>query len=178
MFSDRVLVVLVHLRTRLPLAVLCGGYRGLANEFSEQVGAPPKKPKEDAPLGDQYAWREHRRRQSSARIRAEHANAEHRQWRPPRALPGHAPGHRRPALRPSRPAAHPPRTEHRTRARQPTVPAVDVAVTALRFVLVGASVHAGGLVAVRAPANELVLGAAPPERAGNEAGNEAEPVVL
>ncbi|WP_215448743.1 hypothetical protein [Streptomyces sp. ATCC 21386] len=25
------------------------GYRGLANEFSEQVRAPPKKPKEDAP---------------------------------------------------------------------------------------------------------------------------------
>ncbi|MFJ2897338.1 hypothetical protein ACIO87_20935 [Streptomyces sp. NPDC087218] len=75
--------------------------------------------------------------------------------------------------------------------------------SALRFVLVGASVHAGGLAAVMALANELVLGAAPPERAGfaaagvlslvllrsaagtrrperagNEAGNEAEPVVL
>ncbi|MGW2190595.1 hypothetical protein ACWC0D_32790, partial [Streptomyces sp. NPDC001719] len=53
----------------------------LANEFPEQVSAPPKKPKEDAPLGDRYAWREQRRRQSSARICVEHANAEHRQWR-------------------------------------------------------------------------------------------------
>ena len=57
------------------------GYRGLANEFPEQVSAPPKKPKEDAPLGDQYAWREQRRRQSSARICVEHTNAEHKQWR-------------------------------------------------------------------------------------------------
>ncbi|MDT0456441.1 transposase family protein [Streptomyces sp. DSM 41527] len=58
------------------------GYRGLANEFPDQVSAPPKKPKDDAPLGDQYAWREQRRRQSSARICVEHANAEHKQWRP------------------------------------------------------------------------------------------------
>ncbi|WP_432044170.1 transposase family protein [Streptomyces cadmiisoli] len=58
------------------------GYPGLANEFPDQVSAPPKKPKEDASLGDQYAWREQRRRQSSARICVEHANAEHRQWRP------------------------------------------------------------------------------------------------
>ncbi|MFF3392719.1 hypothetical protein ACFYW1_17550 [Streptomyces sp. NPDC002669] len=46
---------------------------------------------------------------------------------------------------------------------------MDVAVTALRFLLVGAPVHAGGLVAVMALANELVLGAAPPERAGSAA---------
>ncbi|MEU0966381.1 transposase family protein [Streptomyces sp. NPDC005917] len=58
------------------------GYRGLANEFPEQVSAPPKKPKEDAPLGDQYGWREQRRRQSSARICVEDAVAEHKQWRP------------------------------------------------------------------------------------------------
>jgi hypothetical protein len=58
------------------------GYRGLANEFPDQVSAPPKKPKDDAPLGEQYAWREMRRRQSSARICVEHANAELRQWRP------------------------------------------------------------------------------------------------
>ncbi|MEU3771870.1 transposase family protein [Streptomyces sp. NPDC032472] len=58
------------------------GYRGLANEFPDQVSAPPKKPKEDAPLGEQYAWREQRRRQSSERICVEHANAEHKQWRP------------------------------------------------------------------------------------------------
>ncbi len=55
------------------------GYRGLANEFPGQISAPPKG---DASLGDQYAWREQRRRQSSARICVEHANAEHRQWRP------------------------------------------------------------------------------------------------
>ncbi|MFJ9690665.1 transposase [Kitasatospora sp. NPDC101183] len=58
------------------------GYRGLANEFPDQVSAPPKKPKEDVPLGEQYAWREQRRRQSSARICVEHANAEYKQWRP------------------------------------------------------------------------------------------------
>jgi hypothetical protein len=58
------------------------GYRGLANEFPDQVSAPPKKPKGDAPLGDQYAWREMRRRQPSDRICVEHAHAELRQWRP------------------------------------------------------------------------------------------------
>ncbi|MGW1519813.1 transposase family protein [Streptomyces sp. NPDC002287] len=58
------------------------GYRGLANEFPDQISAPPKKPKGDAPLGEQYAWREMRRRQSSERICVEHANAEVRQWRP------------------------------------------------------------------------------------------------
>ncbi|MFJ9683654.1 transposase [Streptomyces sp. NPDC101194] len=58
------------------------GYRGLANEFPDQVSAPPKKPKDDAPLGEQYAWREIRRRQSSERICVEHANAELRQWCP------------------------------------------------------------------------------------------------
>jgi hypothetical protein len=58
------------------------GYRGLANEFPDQVSAPPKKPKDDAPLGEQYAWRETRRRQSSHRICVEHTNAELRQWHP------------------------------------------------------------------------------------------------
>jgi len=58
------------------------GYRGLANKFPAQVGAPPRKPKDDAPLGEHHAWREQRRRQSSARIRVEHANAELKQWRP------------------------------------------------------------------------------------------------
>ena len=56
------------------------GYRGLANEFPDQVSAPPKKPKglddDNAPLSEKYGWREMKRRQSSAR------NAEHRQWRP------------------------------------------------------------------------------------------------
>ncbi|UQA91330.1 transposase [Streptomyces halobius] len=61
------------------------GYRGLAIEFPGQVFAPPKKPKgadDDAPLTERYGWREMKRRQSSRRICVEHANAEHRQWRP------------------------------------------------------------------------------------------------
>ena len=58
------------------------GYRGLANAFPAQVSAPPKKPKDDAPMGERHAWREQRRRQSSARICVEHTNAEYKQWRP------------------------------------------------------------------------------------------------
>ncbi|MGW6403067.1 transposase family protein [Streptomyces sp. NPDC055134] len=57
------------------------GYRGLHNEYPDQISIPPRKPKTDAPLGEQHAWREYRRRQSSARICIEHAIAEHRQWR-------------------------------------------------------------------------------------------------
>jgi hypothetical protein len=51
------------------------GYRGLANEFPDQVSAPPKKPRDEAPPGEHHAWREQRRRQSSRRICAEHTNA-------------------------------------------------------------------------------------------------------
>lgn len=60
------------------------GYRGLANEFPDQVSAPPRKPKdlEDGPVTERYGWREKKRRQSSRRICVEHANAEVRQWRP------------------------------------------------------------------------------------------------
>ncbi|WP_319740249.1 MULTISPECIES: transposase [unclassified Streptomyces] len=58
------------------------GYRGLANEFPYQVSTPPKKPKDDASLGEHHAWREQRHRQSSRRICVEHANAECKQWRP------------------------------------------------------------------------------------------------
>lgn len=58
------------------------GYRGLASEFPDQVSAPPKKPKDDAPLGELHAWRELRRRQSSRRICVEHTNAEYKKWRP------------------------------------------------------------------------------------------------
>ncbi|MFE5140355.1 transposase family protein [Streptomyces fagopyri] len=60
------------------------GYRGLANEFPGQISAPPRKPKGtgNTPLTERYGWREMRRRQSSRRICVEHANAEHRQWRP------------------------------------------------------------------------------------------------
>lgn len=69
------------------------GYRGLANEFPEPVSAPPKKAKghtgDDAPLTENYGWREMKRRQSSRRICVEHANAEHRQWRPLQRYTGH-----------------------------------------------------------------------------------------
>lgn len=66
------------------------GYRGLANDFPGQVSAPPKKPKDDAPLGEHHAWREQRRRQSSRRICVEHTNAEYKQWRPLQRLTGPA----------------------------------------------------------------------------------------
>src|SRR5262245_31626977 len=60
------------------------GYRGLANEFPDQVGAPPRKPKnlDKGAITEQYGWRRANRRQSSRRIAVEHANAELRQWRP------------------------------------------------------------------------------------------------
>ncbi|MER6075964.1 transposase family protein [Streptomyces sp. NPDC001817] len=58
------------------------GYRGLAKLFPDQVQAPPLKPKKDAPLEDTVAWEEARKQQSSERICVEHANAEHKQWRP------------------------------------------------------------------------------------------------
>ncbi|MEU2718245.1 transposase family protein [Streptomyces sp. NPDC007205] len=64
------------------------GYQGLANEFPGQVTAPPKKPKDEACDGDKRAWREARRRQSSARICVEHTNAELRQWAPMRRFTG------------------------------------------------------------------------------------------
>jgi DDE superfamily endonuclease/Helix-turn-helix of DDE superfamily endonuclease len=57
------------------------GYRGLAREFPDQVTAPPLKPKKDAAPGEAAAYEEARHRQSSERICAEHANAEHKQWR-------------------------------------------------------------------------------------------------
>lgn len=58
------------------------GYRGLAKEFPDQVQAPPLKPRKDTPPEEVTAWEEERRRQSSERIVVEHANAEHKQWRP------------------------------------------------------------------------------------------------
>lgn len=58
------------------------GYRGPANDFPGQVQAPPRKPKDKAPLGEKYAWREARRRQSSARICVEHTIGEEKKWRP------------------------------------------------------------------------------------------------
>ncbi|MFG2632140.1 transposase family protein [Streptomyces sp. NPDC048473] len=64
------------------------GYLGLAKEFPDQVSVPPRKPKDDTSDGEKYAWREMRRRQSSARICVEHTNAELRQWAPLRRFTG------------------------------------------------------------------------------------------
>jgi DDE superfamily endonuclease len=58
------------------------GYRGPANQFPDKVTAPPRKPKADAPSGEQHARRYDCRRQSSDPICVEHANAEYKQWRP------------------------------------------------------------------------------------------------
>ena len=58
------------------------GYRGLAKEFPGQVQAPPLKPKKDASPGETAAYEAQRHKQSSERICVEHANAEHKQWRP------------------------------------------------------------------------------------------------
>lgn len=58
------------------------GYRGLAKDFPEQVTAPPKKPGKNADTDDIAAWEQERKAQSSRRIPVEHANAEHKQWRP------------------------------------------------------------------------------------------------
>ncbi|MEU9800352.1 transposase family protein [Streptomyces sp. NPDC051000] len=71
------------------------GYRGLANEFPDQISAPPRKPKgiDNALLTERYGWREMRRRQSSNRICVEHANAEHRQGRPLQRYTGRREGY-------------------------------------------------------------------------------------
>ena len=58
------------------------GYRGLAKQFPRQVQAPPLKPKKDAAPEEAAAYEEQRHQQSSERICVEHANAEHKQWRP------------------------------------------------------------------------------------------------
>jgi DDE superfamily endonuclease/Helix-turn-helix of DDE superfamily endonuclease len=58
------------------------GYRGLAKQFPGQVQAPPLKPKKDATPEETAAYEEQRHQQSSERICVEHANAEHKQWRP------------------------------------------------------------------------------------------------
>lgn len=58
------------------------GYRGLAKRFPDQVQAPPKKPGKDASADETAAWERARKQQSSERICVEHANAEHKQWRP------------------------------------------------------------------------------------------------
>lgn len=63
-------------------AIVDAGYRGLAKQFPDQVQAPPLKPKKDASSEEVAAWDVARHHQSSQRICVEHANAEHKQWRP------------------------------------------------------------------------------------------------
>jgi hypothetical protein len=46
------------------------------------VTAPPKKPGKDTDAETTAVWEQARKAQSSARIPVEHANAEHKQWRP------------------------------------------------------------------------------------------------
>jgi hypothetical protein len=58
------------------------GYRGLAKQFPGQIDAPPLKPGKGSSPEVVAAWEQERKRQSSARICVEHANAEHKQWRP------------------------------------------------------------------------------------------------
>ncbi|MER7819769.1 transposase family protein [Streptomyces sp. NPDC096153] len=76
-----------RLRPRVK-AKVDSGYAELAKEFPDQVSAPPKKPKDETCDGERRAWREGRRRQSSARICVEHTNAELRQWAPLRRFTG------------------------------------------------------------------------------------------
>jgi hypothetical protein len=70
------------------------GYRGLANEFPDQVSAPPRKPKNlgEGAITEQYGWRQAKRRQSSQRIAVEHANAELRARAPSEEAPGEVQG--------------------------------------------------------------------------------------
>jgi DDE superfamily endonuclease/Helix-turn-helix of DDE superfamily endonuclease len=63
-------------------ALVDAGYRGLARQFPHQVTAPPLKPGKDAPPDETARWQASRKEQSSQRICVEHANAEHKQWRP------------------------------------------------------------------------------------------------
>jgi hypothetical protein len=58
------------------------GYRGLANEHSDQVIAPPHKPKKGASPEQIAAYQAVRKAQSSQRISAEHAIALIKWWRP------------------------------------------------------------------------------------------------
>ena len=58
------------------------GYRGLAKAHPGQVQAPPLKPGKGASPEDLARWETDRKAQSSQRICVEHANAEHKQWRP------------------------------------------------------------------------------------------------
>ena len=57
------------------------GLPGAGHGVPQQVHAPPRKPPKDAPAQALALYEQLRHRQSSQRIRVEHAIAEHKQWR-------------------------------------------------------------------------------------------------
>jgi DDE superfamily endonuclease len=57
------------------------GYRGPAKTTPDQVTAPPRKPKDDAPPQEVAAYETARRARSSQRMPAEHAIAAIKWWR-------------------------------------------------------------------------------------------------
>jgi hypothetical protein len=58
------------------------GYQGLARGFGDQIGAPPKRPGQEATPEQIATWEQGRKAQSSRRIGVEHAIAEPKAWRP------------------------------------------------------------------------------------------------
>jgi len=62
-------------------ALVNAGCQGLSRQFPGQVTAPPLKPGKDTPPGEAACWETRRKTQSSQRICAGHASAEHKQWR-------------------------------------------------------------------------------------------------
>ena len=65
------------------------GYRGLANDHPDQILAPPRKPKKDAPPDQVTAYESARKAQPSQRIPAEHAIATIKWWRTLQRFTGH-----------------------------------------------------------------------------------------
>ncbi|WSY86683.1 transposase [Streptomyces sp. NBC_00876] len=57
------------------------GHQGLAKAVPQPGQGPAPEAEEARPAGALAAWDADRRQQSSERIRVEHANAEHKQWR-------------------------------------------------------------------------------------------------
>ncbi|MFC9537236.1 hypothetical protein ACFT38_43350 [Streptomyces sp. NPDC056975] len=84
------------------------GIADLFEQFPDQVSAPPLKPKKNAPAQEWAAYEKERHQQSCERICVEHANAEHKQWRPLQRYLGRrgyydqTHRHRWPGLRPQR----------------------------------------------------------------------------
>jgi hypothetical protein len=58
------------------------GYRGLVNEYPDQVTGPPKRPADTASAENVVEYERARKAQSSERIGVEHGIAEAKAWRP------------------------------------------------------------------------------------------------